>query len=174
MLREKTMMKKRITASRGFTLIELIIATVIMIFVVLAIGMALVDGQRGWNYMYDRVYSDIVTDGYVARRKLDAVLRKASREKFLIDPAGSWVEVYYYASDASTVLDRYARFYTTGSTLNVEYGQLNPTSTLSIETVCGNVSGCTFNQLGRSIQMVLKLDNGKQTNTVTTSAVTNN
>ena len=69
------MMKKRLTASRGFTLIELIIATAIMIFVVLAIGMALVDGQRGWNYMYNRVYSDIVTDGFVARRKLDAVLR---------------------------------------------------------------------------------------------------
>ncbi len=167
-------MKKRITASRGFTLIELIIATAIMIFVVLAIGMALVDGQRGWNYMYDRVYSDIVTDGYVARRKLDTVLRKASREKFLIDPAGGWIEVYYYATDASTVLDRYARFYTAGSTLNVEYGQLNPKSTSSTETVCGNVSGCTFNQLGRSIQMVLKLDNGKQTNTVITSAVTNN
>lgn len=167
-------MKKRLTASRGFTLIELIIATAIMIFVVLAIGMALVDGQRGWNYMYNRVYSDIVTDGFVARRKLDAVLRKASREKFLIDPAGSWVEVYYYASEASTVLDRYARFSTSGNKLNVEYGLLNPKSTLSTETVCENVSSCTFNQLGRSIQMVLELDNGKQTNTIITSAVTNN
>ncbi|MHC4727377.1 MAG: hypothetical protein ACYS17_09115, partial [Planctomycetota bacterium] len=131
-------------------------------------------GQRGWNYMYNRVYSDIVTDGYVARRKLDAVLRKASREKFLIDPAGSWVEVYYYASDASTVVDRYARFFTAGNELKIEYGQLNPITTSAIETVCGNVSGCTFDQLGRSIQMVLKLDNGKQTNTVITSAVTNN
>jgi hypothetical protein len=168
------MMKKRLTASRGFTLIELIIATAIMIFVVLAIGMALVDGQRGWNYMYNRVYSDIVTDGFVARRKLDAVLRKASREKFLIDPAGSWVEVYYYASEASTVLDRYARFSTSGTKLTVEYGLLNPKSTLSTETVCENVSSCTFNQLGRSIQMVLELDNGKQTNTIITSAVTNN
>jgi type II secretory pathway pseudopilin PulG len=168
------MMKKRSTSLRGFTLIELIIGTAIMIFVVLAIGMALVDGQRGWNYMYNRVYSDVVTDGYVARRKFDAVLRKASREKFLIDPAGSWVEVYHYATDASTVLDRYARFYTAGGTLNIEHGQLNPTSTLATETVCENVSGCTFEQLGRSIQMVLKLDNGTQTNTVITSAITNN
>ncbi|MBW7988411.1 MAG: hypothetical protein FVQ84_00085 [Planctomycetes bacterium] len=167
-------MKKRLTASRGFTLTELITAMAIMIFVVLAIGMALVDGQRGWNYMYNRVYSDVVTDGYVARRKFDAVLRKASREKFLIDSAGSWVEVYYHASDASTVVDRYARFYTAGGTLNIEYGQLNPTSTLTTETVCENVSSCTFEQLGRSIQMVLKLDNGTQTNTLITSAVTNN
>jgi hypothetical protein len=168
------MIHKKSTTARGFTLIELITATAIMIFVILAIGMALVDGQRGWNQMYDRMYSDVVSDGYVARRKFDAVLRKASREKFLIDPAGGWVEVYYYATDASTVLDRYARFYTSGGKLNIEYGQLNPKSTLSNKTVCDNVSSCTFNQLGRSIQMILKLDNGKQTNTVITSAITNN
>lgn len=168
------MIKKRLAASRGFTLIELMIAIAIMVIVVLAIGIALVDGQRGWNYMYDRIYSDVVTDGYVARRKFDAVLRKASRDKFLLDPAGGWVEVYYYANDASTVVDRYARFYASGGKLNVEYGLYPNKETLSVETVCGNVSGCTFVQLGRSIQMILKLDNGTQTNTVITSAVTNN
>jgi hypothetical protein len=171
---KNTIMKKRLTGSRGSTLIELLIAIAIMIFVVLAVGMALVDGQRGWNFMYERIYSDAVTDGYVARRKFDAVLRKASRDTFLIDPAGSWVEVYYYASDASTVVDRYARFYTSSGTLNVEYGQLNPQSTLITETVCENVSGCTFEQLGRSIQMILTLDNGTQTNTVITCATANN
>lgn len=168
------MIKRKFKSSRGFSLIELITAMTIMLFVILAIGMTLVDGQRGWNNMYERMHSDVVTDGYFARRKFDAVLRKASREKILIDPAGSWVEVYYYASDASTVLDRYARLYTSGNKLNIEYGQLDPTSTLSTETVCENVSSCTFDQLGRSIQMVLKLDNGKQTNTLITSATTNN
>ena len=168
------MIKKRLAASRGFTLIEAMIAIAIMIIVVLAIGIALVDGQRGWNYMYDRIYSDVVTDGYVARRKFDAVMRKASRDKFLLDPAGGWVKVYYYANDASTVVDRYARFSASDGKLNVEYGQLNPEATDTIETVCGNVSGCTFVQLGRSIQMILKLDNGTQKNTLITSAVTNN
>jgi prepilin-type N-terminal cleavage/methylation domain-containing protein len=173
---ETMMIKKRLIASRGFTLIELLTAVAIMVIVILAIGMALVDGQRGWNYMYNRIYSDVVTDGYIARKKFDAVMRKASREKFLIDPAGGWVEVYYYASDASTVVDRYARFYyaSDGNKLNVEYGKLDPKATDSIETVCGNVSSCTFVQLGRSIQMILKLDNGTQKNTLITSAVTNN
>ncbi len=171
---ETKMINKRLTASRGFTLIELMIAIAIMVIVVLAIGVALVDGQRGWNYMYDRIYSDVVTDGYVARRKFDAVMRKASRDKFLLDPAGGWVEVYYYANDASTVVDRYARFYASGGKLNVEYGQLDPKATDTIETVCGNVSSCTFKQLGRSIQMILKLDNSTQKNTLITSAVTNN
>jgi len=168
------MIKKRLTASRGFTLIELIIAMAITLIVVLAIGMALVDGQRGWSTQYNRIYSDVVTDGYVARRKFDAVMRKASREKFDIDPAGSWVEVYYYADDTSTVVDRYAYFSTANGNLNVEYGLYPNKETLSIETVCGNVSGCTFAQVGRSIQMILKLDNGTQTNTVISSAVANN
>ena len=173
-LRSSELLSLRKTSSRGFTLIELIIAMAITIIVVLAIGIALVDGQRGWNIQYERIYSDVVTDGYVARRKFDAVMRTASRDKFLLDDAGGWVEVYYYADDTSTVVDRYARFYTADGNLNVEYGQLDPKETLSVETVCGNVSGCTFEQLGRSIQMILKLDNGKQTNTVISSAVANN
>ncbi len=173
-LRSSELLSLRSTSSRGFTLIELIIAMAIMLIVVLAVGIALVDGQRGWNIQYDRIYSDVVTDGYAARRKFDAVMRTASRERFLLDDAGGWVEVYYYADDTSTVVDRYARFYTANGNLNVEYGQLDPKETLSVETVCGNVSGCTFEQLGRSIQMILTLDNGTQTNTVISSAVANN
>jgi prepilin-type N-terminal cleavage/methylation domain-containing protein len=171
---ETTMIKKRLAASRGFTLVELIIAMTITLIVVLAIGLALVDGQRGWNIQYDRIYSDVITDGYVARRKFDAVMRTASRENFLLDDAGSWVEVYYYADDTSTVVDRYARFYVANGNLNVEYGQLDPKVTLTTETVCGNVSSCTFEQLGRSIQMICKLDDGTRTNTVISSAVTHN
>ena len=167
-------MNKRLTASRGFTLSELITAMAIIIFVILSIGMALVDGQRGWNYMYNRIYSDVVTDGYVARRKFDAVLRKASGETFSLAGDGSWVEVNYYANDASTVVDRYARFYESDGDLNVEYGQLNPKQTISVETVCSNVSGCIFKQSGRSAQMILTLDDGTKTNTVITSATANN
>jgi hypothetical protein len=58
--------------------------------------------------------------------------------------------------------------------LNFEYGQLQPRATLGVETVCENVTLCTFKQAGQSIQMILTLDNGTQTNTIVTSAVTNN
>ncbi len=168
------MINKRLTTPRGFTLIELIVASAIMVIVVLAIGMALVDGQRGWSIQYDRIYSDVIIDGYVARKKFGAVMRRASGERFLLDNAGSWIEVYYYADDTSTVVDRYARFYAANDALNVEYGQLNPKATLTIETVCRNVSGCVFEQVGRSAQMILTLDNGTQTNTIVMSAVTHN
>jgi prepilin-type N-terminal cleavage/methylation domain-containing protein len=168
------MNRRKPKALRGFTLVELVITAAIMTIVALAIGVVIVDGQSSWNVMYSRVNSDVVTDGYVARRKFDVVMRKASREKILLGSSGTSVEVYYYADDSSTVPDRYARFYTAAGDLNFEYGQLDPRRTLGVETVCSNVSACTFKQAGRSAQMILTLDNGTQTNTVVSSAVTQN
>ena len=169
------MNKKGPRARKGFTLVELMITTVIMLVVGLAIGVVIVDGQTGWNTMYDRLNSDVVTEGYVARKKFDAVMRRASRGQSLVAPDGSWIEVYYYASHLSKVVDRYARFYVADGDLNLEYGQYpSPRATLGVETVCGNVINCTFKQVGTSAQMTLTLDNGVQTNTIVTSAVTHN
>jgi prepilin-type N-terminal cleavage/methylation domain-containing protein len=165
---------KRHLVPRGFTLIELMISMVVMIIAAFTIGAVIVDGQNGWSNMYSRINSDVVTDGYVARKKFDAVMRNASSDKIFISADNSSVEVYYYASGLSTVVDRYVRFYESGGDLNLEYGQLDPKVTLNVETVCRNVSSCTFHQVGRSAQMILMLDNGTQKNTVITSAVTNN
>lgn len=159
---------------QGFTLVELMITMAIMVIVGLAVGVVIVEGQSGWSFMYDRINSDVVTDGYVARKKFDAVMRNASREKLLLDSAGSWIEVYYYATASSSVVDCYARFYVSDGDLNFEYGQLDPRATLGVETVCENVTACTFKQAGQSTQMILTLDNGTQTNTIVSSAVTHN
>jgi Tfp pilus assembly protein PilW len=168
------MIKKRPRNLPGLTIVELMITMVIMSIVGLAIGAVIVDGQSSWNHMYDSINSDVVTDGYVAIKKFDVVMRNASREKILLGDAGSWIEVYYYAGDSSTVVDRYARFYAVDGNLNFEYGQLEPRVTLDIDTVCGNVTACTFTNVGQSTQMILTLDNGTQTNTIVSSAVTHN
>jgi len=168
------MIKKRPRARKGFTIVELMITTVIMISVGLAIGVVIVDGQTGWNAMYDRMNSDVVTDGYVARKKFDVVMRSANMGQSLVDADGAWIEVYSYASPSSTVVDRYSRFYVSDGDLNLEYGQVDPRVTLSVDTVCGNVSDCTFQQVGTSTQMTLTLDNRTHTNTIVSSAVTHN
>jgi prepilin-type N-terminal cleavage/methylation domain-containing protein len=168
------MMKKRPRDLRGFTLVELMITMVIMLVVGLAIGVVIVDGQSSWSHMYDSMNSDVVTDGYVARKKFDVVMRNASREKILLGDAGGWIEVYYYASHLSKVVDRYVRFYAADGDLNIENGQLDPRATLDVETVCGNVTACTFRSVGQSTQMILTLDNGTRANTIVTSAVTQN
>lgn len=163
--------RKRPRFRKAFTLIELMITTVMMIIVGFAIGVVIVDGQTGWNTMYERINSDVVTDGYVARKKFDAVMRNASRSRFVLASDGSWIEVYYYADASSIVVDRYARFYVAGGDLNIEYGQLGPREAVSVEMICGNVSECIFKQSGTSAQMMLTLDDGIQTKSIVTSAV---
>ena len=168
------MNKKGPGARKAFTLVELMITMVVMLIVGLAIGVVIVDGQTGWNTMYDHMNSNVVTDGYVARKKFDNVMRSASRQQSLLASDGSWIEVYYYSSPVSTVLDRYARFYVSDGDLNLENGQIDPRSTLSVETVCENVTSCAFEQAGASIQMILTLGNETQTNTIISSAIAHN
>lgn len=172
------MSKKKSIDRRAFTLIELMAATVIAIIVVSGIGFILADSQRGWNRMYDRIYSDVVTNSYVARKRFDGVVRQASGEKFFIDDYGSWVEVYYYADANSMSLDRYGRFFYQGDgSLYLENGTVsagNMKATSSVETVCGNVTSCVFSASGRSVQMILTLDDGSQSASVVTSCVLHN
>ena len=171
-------MKKRKTNSKGFTIIELMIATVLSSAVVVGVGMLLVDSQHGWNRMYSRAYSDVSTDSHVARRRFDSVVRNASTQGILLSVDGSWVEVYYYSDPNSAVVDRYARFYTylNGDTnqLLIEHGAAEPRQTLNTETVCGNVSSCVFKSAGNSAQMLLTLDDGSQSATIVASAVMHN
>lgn len=168
------MLKKKAANSKGLTIIELLVALSISIIILLGIGIVLADSYRGWNAMYSRIYSDVVVDGHIARRVFDSVIRKASRKNILVDAAGIWVEVYYYADANSTDVDRYARFYRAGGQLNVDYGKLEPKETLTTQTVCSNVSSCVFTATGASVQMVLTLDNGSETATVMSSAVAHN
>ncbi len=168
------MAKKKSKFRSGVTIIEVVIAAMASIIVRVGVGIAIVDGQRGWNRMYSRTYSDVVTDGYVARKMFDAAVRKSSREMYLIDDAGQWVEVYYYSSPAVSNVDRYARFSVSSGDLNVEYGELDPRTTTSLQTVCSNVSSVSFSGTGTAIQMILNLDDGSQSATVTCSAVMHN
>jgi len=163
----------------GFTLTELMVTTVIVAIVVLALGSVVADGVRGWQRMHDRVYADVVTDGFVARRVFDRIIRKASWEMYLVGDSGESLEVYYYSSGAATTLDRYGRFYTLNGVLLLDHGVwakgteiLEPP--LQTETVCGNVSSCVFKGDGRSAQMILTLDDGSQSVTVVSSAVMHN
>lgn len=165
---------KRIANSKGFSLLELMMATTMACIVVVGVGVVLVDSQRGWNAMYTRTYSDVVTDAHVARRTFDRVVRNASSQGVLLDDYGNWVEVYYYSDPNSSIVDSYARFLSSNSQLTVEYGVVEPRQTLNTETVCENVSSCVFKLAGNSVQMVLTLDDGSQNATIVASAVTHN
>jgi len=160
--------------AKGLTLIELMVASAIAVIVVFGIAIVLADSHRGWQAMYNRIYSDVTTDSHVARRMFDAVIRKSSSQGFVLDAGGASVETYYYSDPNVSAVDRYAKFFVTGDQLYFEYGQLDPKETLGLETVCSNVASCVFRGSGRSLQMFLTLDNGSQRMTTVTSAVMHN
>lgn len=168
------MARERIATQHGFTLIELIIAMAASLIVMLGVALVLANSQKSWHRLYNRAFSDIVGDSYVAGKKFKATIRKASQDGFLVDDNGNRIEVYYYSDENTADVDRYARFYELDGDLNLEFGKLDPRATLEVRTICGNVSECFFATAGRSAQMVLTLDNGSRTITTVSCAFLHN
>lgn len=158
-------------------MVELIIAAAITLIVALSVGVVLVNSHRGYEITYDRVYADIVTDGHIAKRLFDAIIRKSSSSNLNIDTDGSWIEVFYYSDFTSSYLDGYARFYVQNSQLKMEYGtvdSLEIKQAVKTNTVCSNVSSCFFKRTGNSVTMTLTLSENNKTNTVVSSAYLHN
>jgi prepilin-type N-terminal cleavage/methylation domain-containing protein len=165
----------------GFSLTELVVTVVIALIVILAVGTVIADGVGGWGKMYETVYSDVRDDSFIARKTFDRVVRNAIRQPVSVDPAGAWVEVYYYSTSSMPIVDRYARFYASRRALILERGTFTPgdigsKSVLSMEMVCTNVVSCIFKGDGRSAQMILSLNNRTMPRdlVVVTSAVMHN
>jgi prepilin-type N-terminal cleavage/methylation domain-containing protein len=161
----------------GFTLTELAVVIAIASIVMLSMGTVLVDTQRGWNQMFNRVNNGVVNDGYAARKAFDAVVRKSSKIR---EELGDGEVVLYYYNDpaSSTRLDRYARFYAADTELLVVYGKLdsewNQYEQTSPITLADNVEAVSFYVNGACVQMVLRLDNGSESLIVLTSAIRHN
>jgi hypothetical protein len=161
----------------GFTMIELIVATAMVVIIILGVAVILVNSQRAYQVTYDKVYADVMTDAFVARRLFDSIVRKSSTSGVSVGAGGEFVEVHYYSDSSATYLDRYARFYTSGLDLRVEYGTISGTGiqeTLTVDTICTNVSSCVFRNQGNSVRMVLKFDDEQKENVVVTSAYLHN
>ena len=160
---------------RGLSSVELALAMALSAIGFLCASGAVFDSHRGFNTMYNRVYSDVVAEGYIAKGTFDSLIRKSSDTGFKIDePDGKWFEVYYYDNETSTELDRYARLTLLTNELYVEYGSLDPNTTIRIDKVCGDVSSCVFKRNGASVHMLMTLDNGKQSLTIGSSAKLHN
>ncbi|KPK75258.1 MAG: hypothetical protein AMJ79_11900 [Phycisphaerae bacterium SM23_30] len=168
------MAQKNLNVRRGFTITELVITMIIAAIVMLSIGMVLSDSQKAWTRMHRTVFSEAATDTYVARQAFDSVIRRASREKILLGEDGAWIEIYCYQDKDSTEIDHYIRLFESNGSLKIEHGDLEPRTTLSVWTVCNNVTHCVFKKVGRSAQMILTLDDGNQTFNVVSSAVLHN
>jgi len=170
----KTKVKTQRTYNSGITMVELMLAVVFLGIILLAIGIVIADGHKGWSRMYERTYSDVVTESHTARRTFDRIIRQASKDGIELDSGYSWVKVLYYSDPNLSSPDLYARFYQSGDLLKLDYGNAQTGVVTSSQTLSSNVQSCVFNRRGRSVQMILQLDDGSQTQTVVTSAVAHN
>ena len=160
----------------AFTLIELMITMAISFVVILGIGAFMVNVQRGWGQMFNRVHSDVVEDAYISRKAFDGTVRKAARHYTIAEDKTS-AEVDYWndtANNDAEFPDRYAKFYWLGDKLFVEHGIKTPRAPIRTEILAENVTSCRFTGIGTSLKMSLQLDDGKQTLQLITSAVLHN
>jgi Tfp pilus assembly protein PilW len=164
----------------GLTLVELMTTMLISTIVVAGIGVAMVDTQRGFHQMYDRVQGDVTTDAYLARAVFDRICRKASIQRCLpaIGELGSYAEVYYYNDANSPSPDRYAQFRVANGTLLVDYGtyvaSTKNKTLVTTETLATNIRTWQFAVQGSSVIMTLSFQKGNQSLTMTCSSVRHN
>lgn len=182
------MRRQTTTNKQGFTLVEMMVTIVIAAIVILGLANVMADAHRGYRQTYDRVYSDVVVDAYVARRAFDAVVRRSTIMRYDLDPSFQYVYVYYYSNIQNlsiTEPDSYAKFYISGTDLMVDYGDVSSAGTWntfeiadlsasSTKTLAGNVQEANFTVAGKYVQMALTLDNGRESMTVASSAVRHN
>ncbi len=138
-------------------MIELMIASSIALVCLLSVGTIISESQKAWNDTYTKATSSTMLDSHVATKMFEAAIRKASSEKYLLDPAGRWVEVFYFDSEASTATDRYAKFYVENSVFYLEYGIISPSQVINTVPICGNVAEYNFSGSGRCIRLEMTI-----------------
>ena len=165
----------RSAAKKGLTLIELMVASAMATICMLAVGVVFSDSQKAWNKTYIKANSSIMLDSHLASKAFEATVRKASCQQYLLDSDGYWVEVYYYASEASATTDRYARMYVdNGGIFYIETGIIDPRETLSINPICNHVTAFSFSGSGRCIRLEMTLSNNNDDVSFISSAVPQN
>ena len=140
----------------GFSLIELTVTIAISLIVLFGITVYIVDMQRGYGKMYDRIHGGFVRDAYVARKAFEGLTRKAARV-YTAGAIGPTVELDFWQHFIGQLpLDCHAKFYVDEqSQLILESGPVgNPTTRILAQ----NVHNCSFYRSGNSVQMILTLD----------------
>ncbi len=168
------MINTKIIKRTGLTLIELMVASALVTMCVLAVGAVFSDSQKAWNTTYTKANSGITLDSQLASKAFEATIRRATCQQYTIDTANQWVEVYYFASDASTTIDRYAKLYVNGGTFVIEHGVFDPRETLNTIPICDNVTAFSFTNSGRCIRMRMTLSNGTEDVSFRSSAIPQN
>jgi prepilin-type N-terminal cleavage/methylation domain-containing protein len=147
----------------GFTLIEVMIVIAIAGIITLGVGVLLANGQKSWGSLSERVYGDSAIDSFAVQKAFDAVCRKSSLRKYVLNGAANSLELYYWdTSSTASTPENYARFYLNDEDMFVEYGTTQtgtwqPDTGASVTTIklARDVESLKFTVQGTSVQMFL-------------------
>ncbi len=172
-------MKQSNQNTRGLTLMELLVALVIVAIIVTAISVMFVDTHRGWLDSYAKIHGGAADDAAMSQVAFDKIVRKASRSKYEVVGLEELTVYYYEDWQSSDELDRYARFYRSKSNpaqFYVEHGEVNEddSDVLSTVLLASTVSDLEFKPTSGGIEMKLSLDDGRESTTLVTTAILHN
>lgn len=148
---------------RGFTLIELVTGTVLVMMVVLIVGTLMVYGQKHWTTLFGRVYRQEAVDTFTVHRAFDSICRKATYRKAVLGSNNRSLELYYWQPGSTAAIpEHYARFYLSGTDFMIEYGRTRPDAWLPDDsqpvrqfTAATRVADVRFELQGQAVQMIL-------------------
>ena len=175
-----TKMNKISTNRRGVTLMELLVTMAIASIVMLGASVIIVDAHYSWNSMYERIHGDVMSDAYFARMRFDTMCRKADGADVRLDADVPLLEVYCYSvpnvgDDPDLSPDLFVQFYLNGTELVQDVGDIATSTVTSSAVIARNVVELKFSAEGdRGAQMLLTLNNGEESITVTCGSVRHN
>ncbi len=173
-------MNKIFINRRGVSLLELMVTILIASIVMIGAAVIIIDAHRGWNSMYQRIHGDILNDSYFASTRFDTMCRKADGGTVRMETAPPLLEVYYYSvPNVGTVYDlspdMFVQFYLNGTELIQDSGDIATSTVTSSEVIARDVTELKFSAGGgKGVQMLLTLNNGKDSITVTCGSIRHN
>lgn len=170
-------MNTRIKNRFGFTLMELVMTILLSGIMVAAVGLVMIDSHRGWLDSYAKVHGGAADDAAMTSAAFERVVRKASCNRYELAGLDD-LTVYYYSDwQTSKDLDAYGRFYRSKDApeeLYWETGRLDPQGIDSTVCLSRNVTNLEFRPFSGGIEMILQLDDGRETTTLVSSAILHN
>lgn len=168
----------KITRKRaGFTLLELIVTLLISSIMVAAVGVVMVDSHRGWLDSYAKVFGGAADDAAMSGAAFERIVRKASASRYQLNAPDDLTVFYYRDWQSSDELDAYSRFYRSADDPRqflLENGTLNPMQEQSTIQLASHVTGLRFLPFDGGVQMILLLDDGRETTTQVSAAILHN
>lgn len=162
-------------------MVEMVISLSIVSVFILAIGNVIADSYSVWNNIYDYSFGNVSQGILNTQASFNKMCRKASLRDVTISEDKTSIRLYYFSDyiNPSYFPDMHAKYYLDGTTLKLEIAEINQPSkgvkrTVATQVLSENVTYLSFTEQSLSIQMCMRVNDGRRQQTFTWAAVRHN